>query len=39
MQLTPDESSDDDCKKIDLEDYNNLIIQTTSASNQVKHQI
>ena len=34
MQLTP-ESSDDDCKNIDLEDYNNLIIQTSSNNNKV----
>ena len=35
MQLTPDESSDDDCKKIDLEDYNNLIIQTTTNNHPI----
>jgi hypothetical protein len=34
MQLTPESSDDDDCKNIDLEDYNNLIIQT-STNNQV----
>ena len=34
MQLTPESSDDDDCKNIDLEDYNNLIIQTSTNANK-----